>query len=405
MRYSYVAYGPTGQQVKGSVEADSEQMAEQALWAADLVIVRIRPERPGGALSFSLEEQIPTLFGVKGGDVILITQQLASLLEAGVPLARGLEILARESPRPAVRRLVQGLLADIQTGSAFSEACRKRPAIFSDLYSRLMAVGESTGDLPPVLRQVAEHLTRQAAIRERLVRAMSYPGFVLLVALGVAAMLITQVLPAMAPLFREFGAELPLITRLLVAFSDLTINQGPLILGGLGLAALLLVGWWRTPGGNRLLLSALLHSPVLGPVLIKGTVAGITRTMGLLLGAGLPIVEVLSLVIATQNRVYRELLEQVREGLLAGQPLGPLLADSDLFPPLAAQLLAVGQETGTLQHNLQALTGFYEEESERAVTRMLAMMEPAMTIIVGIMVGAVAASVIGPLYSVLPTIR
>lgn len=402
MSYRYVAFDSDGRRVEGQIEVGTEAAAEEALWEQGLTVAKLMPARPRQTLA----TLFPTFFGVKRRDLIIFSRQLATLLESGINILRALRLLTQQASRRAMREVLEEIVASLDRGQAFSAALAQHPLAFSELYARSIAVGERTGNLEDVLRQMATYLEKEQALLRKLRDALSYPLFVLVVAVGVVVLMLTVALPPMVDLFESFGAELPLPTRILIAASRFASAYGVYVLfGGLVLAALF--AWWSgRPSGRRLRDATLLRMPVVGKVILQGQIARFARTTSTLIRAGLPLAEVMTLVIQTiDNVVVAEALERGRAALLAGQGLSGPLAAERLFPPLLAQMVRVGEETGTLEENLDTLVNFYEEEVDRSVQLLTAMAEPALTIVVAAVVGFIAVSMVMPMYSILSEIK
>ncbi|MGD2205187.1 MAG: type II secretion system F family protein [Anaerolineae bacterium] len=402
MSYRYVAFDRSGQRVEGQIEVPSEAAAEEVLWEQGLTVAQLTPARPRQTLA----TLFPTFFGVKRRDLIIFSRQLATLLTSGVNILRALQLLAQQADRRAMREVLEEVVSSLERGQAFSGALAQHPLAFPDLYARTISVGERTGNLEDVLRQLATYLEKEQELVRKLRDALSYPIFVLMVAVGVVAMMLTVALPPMVDLFESFGADLPLPTRIMMAISRFASAYGLYVLvGGLILAALF--AWWGgRPSGRRLRDATLLRVPVVGKIILQGQLTRFARTTSTLIRAGLPLSEVMDLVIQTiDNVIVAEALDRARSALLSGQGLSGPLAAERLFPSLLAQMVRVGEETGTLEENLETLVTFYEEEVDRNVQILTSMAEPALTIFVGAIVGFIAVSMVMPMYSILSEIK
>jgi len=399
MAYLYVAYTPQGEKIRGHVDAPSEQRAEELLWKLDYTIVALK-EVQDAAGSLSL------FSGVRTRDLIVFSRQLATLIESGVSILHALRLLQEQVPRKRLRRVLIEMISDLQQGRYFSEAVERHKGVFPDLYPRLIEVGERTGNLETVLRQLATYLEKEETLIRQIRGAMAYPSFVLLLAFGLVFLMLTVALPPMMGLFRSFDAELPLPTRVLIALTDLCSAYKFHIAGGIGLLAIAVVLLLRNERGRVAVDRILLKVPLVGRVIVQGAVARMCASMSTLLQAGLALPEIMAMIIRTQsNRVIQSALGEVRRGLLQGHGLSGPLAEHDVFPKMLVQMVRVGEETGALDSNMDTLAAFYEEEVDRAVTAMAGAAEPALTIFVGLIVGFVALAVIMPMYSLMGTIR
>jgi type IV pilus assembly protein PilC len=398
MPYSYVAYTPTGEEVRGLLDVAMEEAAERILWDSDLTIVSLQE----AGRSASLAELMPTYFGPKPKDVILFSRQLAALVESGIALLPALQLLTEQVTNKPFQRVIGQVVEDVQKGISLAEAFQKHEYVFSPLYCRMMEVGERTGNSALILRRLATYMEKEQEVVSRMRAAMAYPAFVLLLAIGVVAIIITFTLPPMMGLFSEFGAQLPWTTRLLLAVTEFVTNYRFHMLAG-GVAVAIISTWYVSlPMGRRHRDLLLLKMPIIGKINVQGNVSRLSRTMSTLFRAGLSLPEIMELTLQTiGNVVIRDAVESIRAESLQGRGLSEPLAANELFPKMLSQMVRVGEETGTLDSHLETLADFYEEEVERAVNTLTSMMEPALTLFVGLIVGFVAVSVIMPMYSLL----
>jgi type IV pilus assembly protein PilC len=401
VRYRYTAFNKAGSQIAGTLEAPDEQAAERLLWGQGLTIAELAKTRSAR----NLRELFPTFFGVKRQDLIVFSRQLSTLLDSGIAVVPALRLLGEQATQQALSEIIAELVASVQEGTTLSASIEAHPLAFPQLYARTIAVGERTGNLEVVLDQLADYMEKQQTLTHKLRDAMVYPVFVVVVAFFVIILMFTVALPPIIDLFSSFDAELPWPTRLMIGISTfLTSYGGYIAAGGLSLAAL--AGWWNTrPGGRRLRDQLLLRVPLVGRVILLGQVTRFTTTTSMLIGAGLPLSEIMDLAIQTStNIVISEALERVKTELLGGRGLAAPLSEESIFPPLLGQMARVGEESGTLEKNLATLSIFYEDETERKTQAMVAAVEPILTIIVGALVAFIAISMVLPMYSVLSEI-
>jgi type IV pilus assembly protein PilC len=401
LAYRYVAFTPSGEQAKGLIDAGSEGAAEQALWEQGYRIVTLRATRSLPRL----DELFPTLFGVKRREIITFSRQMATLIESGIAVMPALELLRRQA-RGALDRILGEVVGAIKQGSALSDALREYPQVFPPIFGRMIAVGERTGSLDVVLRQLATHLEKEQAIIKRIRGAMAYPAFVILLAIGVVAIVITTALPPLMGLFEEFDAELPLPTKILLAVSHFANAYWLHTSAVLVIAVVIGIVYVRQPSGRRQLDYALLRMPLIGSITVLSNAARFSGTTAILLRAGIPVSEVMNLAIdTTGNRIVRERLREVEEQLLRGEGLSKPLADSKVFPPMLVQMVEVGEETGTLDSNLETMAGFYTAQVDERISALTGMIAPALTLVVGVMVAFIALSIIMPMYEIMGSIK
>ncbi len=402
MNYRYVAFNQQGQRAEGVIEVPNESAAEQVLWNQGLTVVKLTPARD----QLSLYALFPTFFGVKRRDLIIFSRQLATLLSSGISILPALRLLAEQSAKRALREVLQEVMTTLEQGQSFSAALSAFPFAFPELYVHTISVGERTGNLEDVLRQMATYMEKEQALARKLTTALAYPVFVLVVAIGVTVLMLTTALPPMVELFETFGADLPWPTRAVMALSRFTSAYGIyLLFGGLILAGAF--AWWgNQPTGRRLRDATLLRVPILGRVILQGQLARFAQTAAVLINAGLPLSEVMELVLQViENVLVAEAIDRARVALLAGRGLSTPLADEPLLPPLLAQMVRVGEETGTLETNLETLATFYEDEVDRSVQLMSSMVEPVMTVFIALLVGFIAVSMVMPMYSIMSEIK
>jgi type IV pilus assembly protein PilC len=402
MNYRYVAFDRQGRRVEGWLEVPDEAAAEEALWGQGLTVAQLFPAKR----RLPLHEIFPTFFGVKRRDLIIFSRQLATLLSSGIAIFQALQLLAEQSASRALREVLQEAVVSLQQGRALSAALSAHPQTFPDLYARTITVGERTGNLEDVLRQLASYLEKEEALLRKLTGAMAYPVFVLMVAIGVVALMLTVALPPMVGLFEAFEAELPWPTRALIAVSNFATGYGLYVLfGGLILAGV--SAWWSgQPSGRRVRDAVILRIPIVGQIILQGQIARFASTASVLVRAGLPLSEVMELVVqTTQNTVVAAALERARVALLGGQGLSNPLAAERMFPKLLPQMVRVGEETGTLETNLETLSSFYEERVDRGVQIMTSLVEPALTVFIALVVGFIAVSMVLPMYSILSSVK
>ena len=333
-------------------------------------------------------------------DVALFTRQLATLMQAGVPLLQSFDIVGRGSPNPRLARLLHRIRTDIETGTALSTAFRKHPNYFDKLYCNLIEAGESAGILDSLLERLAVYMEKTEAMRAKIKSALVYPLSVLLVALVVTAIIMIFVVPTFKELFSNFGAELPVATRVVIAASEIFINYGWLILG------VILAGYygfmraWKQSLNMQTTLDQIaLKLPVFGPLLDKSCTARWTRTLSLLYGAGVPLVEALrSVGGAAGNSVYERATLKIQQEISHGTSLSTAMTLSGLFPPMALQMCAIGEESGSIDHMLGRVSDFYEAEVDNQVAGLSSLMEPLMMVILGAFIGGIVVAMYLPLF-------
>lgn len=395
MWFQYKAYSRTGDVTTGVLEADSEQSAEEMLWQSDLTVISLGKKRAPP----SLEEAAPTFFRVSRNDVIYFGRDMATLLSSGIAIIPALHMLYGRTSKKSMKKVIRQLISDVETGSPFSEACAKHPRVFSTFFLRMVIVGEEVGNLELMLRQIVIHMEKEAATVSKIRSAMMYPSFVLALAFVATGVVFGFVLPAMSDLFDAYGGDLPIYTTVMLNssnfFKDNLMFIVPGFLALVGLVAL----QFRTAGGKRRWQSMLWRIPVMGKIIIMGTMSRLARTIATLLRGGITLVESLDLVIETSDNVHvHEALVKVRSDVHSGESMSRSLIEQPVFPPLFSQVVGVGEQSGRLEANLDVLADFYEAETDKAIARATGMLGPALVVVVGGIVGFIALSVITPIY-------
>lgn len=396
MLFKYIACKAGGDVVTGTLEAATEQRAEELLWQSELTILSLQKKRKIP----SVRDLMPTFFGVKRDDVVNFSRDLATLLGAGIAIIPALVMLYERTTKASMKKMIRDLWVSVETGSSFSDACAKHPTVFSPFYLRLTKVGEEVGNLEQMLQQIAIQMSKEAAIMSKVRSALTYPIFVLAVATVAVVALVTFVVPAMSGLFEQFAGELPLLTRIIVAISDFVRNN--IIYEVFGLIALIGVSWWffGTPTGKRIRSTIVLKIPVIKDVAIKGTMSRLARNLAILIGGGITLTDALDLVVeTTDNVIFKESFIKVRADVNDGQLLSQAMRNQSIFPPMLTQVVGVGEHTGRLEPNLETVADFYENETDKAVSSATGMLTPILTLLVGGIVALIAISMYTPIYS------
>ena len=395
--YRYVATTVHGRMVKGTVKASSEIEAERLIVGQGLnpSHVEVAPSM------FSLEEAFPSLFKVKPKDVIVFSRQLATLLRSGISLLPALEILQGQvATSRAFARILGTVTNDIRSGSSFSQAISKHPRAFNEIYCRTITVGEETGSLESVLHQMADFLEKQSAMAQKIGKALTYPALVLGAGVVVVILLITVVMPQLLGMFMSMNVELPLPTRILIGLTNVFTDYTLYLV--IAAAVLVVLALWlvKQPTGRRILDRLRLTIPVLGPPALMSELGRFARTLSVMVKAGLKLQEIMEIAPqATDNRVFRNALSHVHERLILGEGLSEPMSRIKLFPPLLVQMVAVGEESNTLDFTMGVVADFYETAAEERTSAMVGMIGPVSTVGIALLVGFIALAVILPMYT------
>ncbi len=350
------------------------------------------------------EFNMPTFGGgVKAKELAIFTRQFSVMIDAGLPLVQCLEILAGQQENKFFQKVLIGTRAQVEGGATLSAAMRSSPKVFDALYVNMVEAGETGGILDTILQRLSTYIEKNVKLQRAVKSALVYPVGVLTVAGGVITLLLWKVVPIFATLFAGLGVDLPLATRIVIAMSNFIGSFfGLLILIAFVGVIFGLKVWYGTPQGRFVLDTIVLKLPILGLLMRKIAVARFTRTLGTLISSGVPILEGLDITAKTAgNAVVERALQRVRKSLEEGKSLTEPLKDSEVFPGMVTQMIAVGEQTGAMDAMLQKIADFYEEEVDAAVKDLLTALEPVMIVFLGLVVGGVVISMYLPLFSLI----
>jgi type IV pilus assembly protein PilC len=397
MDYQYVAYTEDKRLVKGKLSATSEEAAINLLSYGGYQAVSLKVITP----FFNSEKLAARFSRIKSKEIIMFSRQLALLLESGTDIVTSLELLQSQITNRTLQRVIGKVASDIRGGSSLSAALSKHPRAFTELYYRTIAAGEQAGNLEIVLRQMADSTERGATTEKRIKSAMTYPIIICIVAVLVISVLVAFVLPAFTSLYTKLGADLPLPTRLLISISDWLLNYGLYLL--LALVAVATLGYFyiKTPAGKYQWDKLLLRLPIMGRINLLSELSRCCRTISLLFKVGLPLPEVMTQAAhGTNNKVIREALTEVQQELIRGEGLSKPMSKRKLFLPLMVQMAGVGEETGNLDNTLATVAQSYEVEADDRTSSAVGLIQPAITIIIGVLVAFLAIALVSAMYSI-----
>jgi type IV pilus assembly protein PilC len=400
MIYKYQAYRPDQQVTEGTIDAVSEKVAEEALYQAGFKYVL---DLQAGHPRPSLQQLVPTLFGVKTGDIIDFSRQLAAFLESGSSLHTSLDLLYDQAARASLKTVIGGIIRRLEQGASFSQAVKDFPGVFPESYSQIVQSGERTGELSQGLLQIAEYMENRAAISDQVKKALAYPLFVICLAIGVVVLLVTTVLPPILKLFASFQTALPPVTAFALSIiSFFTAFKFQILIGLLLISAVLVLAS-RLQGGRLALDRFMLRIPILGTIIIQHNLAIFCRTASMLFQAGLPLPAIMDVAIQTtgHNRVILLTLNHLKDKLMQGEGLAKPMAADSFFPRMMVRMIAVGEQTGTLDSALNTLANYYEKGTSKKIHSLISLIEPSLTIAIGIGIAFIMYSMIIPIYSIM----
>jgi type IV pilus assembly protein PilC len=380
----------TGKTVKGKVVSTSEAAVRSELRRQGVVPTRVRKQ----SMLFRKQGRVTP------GDIAIFSRQLATMMTAGIPLVQSFDIVGAGHENPAMQKLILAIKSDVEGGTSLHEALAKHPLHFDDLFVSLVAAGEQAGALETLLDKIATYKEKTEAIKKKIKKALFYPAAVVVVAIIVTAILMLFVIPEFESLFQGFGADLPAFTRFVIDISKFVQSTGWLLLiGAVGGIWGLIEAKKRNRGVQHFFDRAMLKLPIIGSILNKSAIARYARTLSTTFAAGVPLVEALGSVAgATGNIVYESAVYKMRDEVATGQRLQRAMENTALFPNMVNQMIAVGEESGSLDAMSAKVADFYEEEVDNAVDSMSSLLEPLIMAILGVLVGGLVIAMYLPIF-------
>ncbi len=400
--FVYKATDPSGKIVKASLEMPDEAGAASRIQEMGLIPISIAPAgKQNRILAGNLGNPLAFLFNrITGKDVMLFTQELTTLLEAGLPVDRSMAILAKVTPKERFQAVIKDMLKSVQGGAYLSDALAKYPTLFSKLYVNMVRAGEAGGALQDVLKRLGIYLHSTQELKEFIISALVYPVFLICVSGASIIILMTYVIPKFALIFNDLGGDIPFSSRLLLDMSDLLRHYWWALIGG-GIAVGLGFRQYQRTDRGRLAIDRLkLKLPVIRDIVEKREVARFTRTLGVLMRSGVPVLQGIDLVAnIINNRIIAQSLQHVHRRVKEGDHLSNTLENVGLFPQLALQMITVGEETGRLEEMLLRVAENYESALKNLVKRFISFLEPAMILAMAVVVGFIVISMLMAIFS------
>jgi type IV pilus assembly protein PilC len=386
--YSWEGRDRAGKILKGDMRTSGEAVVQSLLRRQGITVLKVKRQRAG--LGGRITEK----------DITLFTRQLATMMKAGVPLLQAFDIVGKGHANPAVSRLLLDVKTEVETGSALATAFRKHPLYFDALFCNLVGAGEAAGILDNLLDRLATYKEKILAIKSKIKSALFYPISVLVVAFIITAVIMIFVIPAFKDLFSNFGADLPAPTLFVMALSDAFVKYWYLIFGGLGFGLWFFFYTWRRSAKMQAAMDRMfLKLPVFGDVIRKATMARWTRTLATMFAAGVPLVEALDSVGgASGNYVYVQATKKIQQEVSTGTSLTTAMQNSNVFPSMVCQMVAIGEESGSLDAMLSKVSDFYEAEVDDAVEALSSLMEPMIMVVLGTLIGGMVIAMYLPIF-------
>jgi type IV pilus assembly protein PilC len=398
--WAWEARARTGEVRKGVMDADTQESVNERLRQQNLSPIKVK--KKGG--EFSLKFGAP----VSAQELVIFIRQFATMIDAGLPLVQCLDILSGQGENKAFCAILKDVKNTVEGGSTFSDALKRHPKVFDDLFVNLIAAGEMGGILDTILNRLGVYIEKRVKLQRQVKSAMTYPVSVFVIAIIVLTVMLAKVVPTFESMFADFGAQdsMPAMTKFVIGMSHGLIDSLPIAAATIAAIFFGITYTYRTKGGKRFFHQMQLSLPVIGPTFRKIAVARFTRTMGTLLASGVPILDALQIVAKTAGNVVIEgALNKVAERISEGKTMVEPLAETKIFPSMVVQMIGVGEQTGALDQMLNKIADFYEEEVEVAVAGLTGLMEPFMMVGIGGIVAFILIAMYMPIFDIAGAVK
>lgn len=405
--FNFKAMDSSGKEVSGTLSAQNQAAAVAMLRKEGYVPTNVTAADGSNKQSgLNMSIKLPKLIKprVKAKNLMVLTRQLATLVDSGLPLLRGLRILAKQEKNDTLRKALIGMSESVEGGSTFSDALALYPKIFNNLYINMAKAGEAGGVLETVLNRLAEFLEKAEKIKNKVKGAMTYPIVVLCVALGITGFLMVTVIPQFEKVFSDLmdGKAMPALTQAVINFSHNFADMAPIWLIGIVAIVVLLNLWNRTASGHYALDAIKLRIPIMGQLILKSSISRTTRTLGTLMSSGVPVLQALNIVRDTSgNAVLAKVYQSIHDSVKEGENMTPAMERSKVFPAMVVSMVDVGEETGALPDMLARVANTYDDEVDTAVEAMTSIIEPILIVFLALVVGTIVIAMFQPLVSII----
>ncbi len=394
--FKYVAKDWDSRDVVGKIVADNQDVVIEELRKRNLTIISIDQAKGGGAQTWS--------FGgkkVKQDDLVIFSRQLATMIDAGIPILQALEALQEQIVHPYFKSVLVAVRDDIQVGSSLSVSFAKHPTAFDTLFVNMVKVGETGGVLSHILDRISSYLEKSLKLKRKVQSAMIYPAVVVSMAAIITVVLLVKVVPTFSSIYASFNRELPAMTQMLINISNLLRHYLLYVIAGLVILGFLINRWYRTDAGRLILDRMILRLPVFGELIRKVAIARFSRTLAILLQTGVPILESLDIVgKSSGNRVIEGVVENIKANVREGESIASPLTKSGVFPPMVTRMISIGEKSGQLEKMLTKVAEFYEDQVDTAVAGLTSIIEPVIIGVLGIVVGFIVIALFLPIISI-----
>lgn len=394
--FNYQAKSHDGRVIKGEIDAATDMEVRVRLRAQKLTPIRVEKKgaATGGGFSFGSSEK------VSNKDLAIFTRQFSVLISAGVPIPQSLRALSQGARSPALARVVQHVVEELERGRPLADSFASRPAVFDRLYVNLLRAGEQSGSLDVILNRLADYLETSVRLRNKVVSAMWYPAAIVVVAVVVVAGILIFVVPKLSSMYASSGQELPGLTQFVISASNMTAQYWYVVLGVLVGIPMLVKTYYETEDGRKFFDAVFIETPVLGILVQRSSVARFSRTLSTLLSSGVRIIEALEIsATTTGNWVLEKALLDTRESVSRGKTLAEPIGKIPYIPAMVSQMINIGEQTGNIDKMLSKIADFYEDEVENAAGAMTSLMEPILMVVLGSIVAVIVIAMYLPIFN------
>ncbi|MEA3466047.1 MAG: type II secretion system F family protein [Thermodesulfobacteriota bacterium] len=395
-KFSWQGKNRSGKVQKGEMEAPSEAMVRAQLRRQGIIVSKVKERGKGMDINISIPGMQPK---VTTKDLVVFTRQFATMIDAGLPLIQCLDILSNQQENATFKAILLTVKEDVESGSTFADALRKHPKAFDELFVNLVAAGEVGGILDTILNRLAIYIEKAMKLKKQVKSAMTYPTTIVGIATVVIGVILVFVIPAFEKMFADFGSALPMPTQVVIAISNFIQSYILVIIGGFVLTVFIFKKVYSTKRGREVIDKLALKAPIFGVLIRKVAVAKFTRTLGTMVSSGVPILDGLDIVAKTAgNKTVEKAIIDVRKSISEGSTIAEPLSKSGVFPPMVCQMIAVGEQAGSIDTMLNKIADFYDDEVEDAVGNLTAMMEPLLMLFLGTTVGGLVIAMYLPIF-------
>ena len=392
--YVWAGKNKKGRSIKGELETADERIARIRLKKRNVEVtkLKLKPKDLFENISFMQPK-------VTNKDLVIFTRQFSTMIDAGLPLVQGLNILGEQTENKTFRNMLKRITKDVEGGSTLSDALSKHPKVFDSLFVNLVAAGEVGGILDTILQRLASYIEKAEKLKSQIKGAMTYPIAVVSIAVIVIAVIMVFVIPVFQDMFSSFGKALPVPTQIVVNMSNFTKKNIHYMIAGLIVFVWIFRRYRRTTSGKKNIDSILLKLPIFGELIKKVAVARFTRTLGTMVSSGVPILDALEITAKTAgNVIVEEVIFDARSSIAEGQTIAEPLSETDIFPGMVTQMISVGESTGALDAMLEKIADFYDDEVDATVSAMTSMLEPLLMLFLGGSIGGLVVAMYLPIF-------